>query len=616
MVSLEATAANLNLSAAVESLNDVTTAGFWKQVLEGGLNLGRIVNPFAGDGNGLFGQMTPEDVDEEKFAKLGLDMSRAVFVSYMQNLETMAANGDTAGVVEQFATMLEDAQDGGEGLTLQGVELLRTLRAAAVASAQMAAEINGSAEEARKLAEGEAAAAKARAQQDDAHIKSQQEYLEYVRETIDSEQQQVALLQAQVDYADDARGLAQRRAELEADFKKLTGESKDEFVALAMEAFELNETLAANAANAKDLATALENAASAMASLSSFGDGLERTLQVSIAKVEALRAGTSEAIAGQIAGMRVDLAAKVQAARDANAVGPEIDAMQAVGLMNINAIEKNLAEADSIRAANRAANKSGGGSDPFDQDAYLESLQDEANFKNTLVGLGKAEITELERRREIVQKMTSDGQALDAADEERINKILATEAATRRAIAAEEQRQATFDMVSGHIESAFMAMVDGSKSVEDAFKGMLRNILIEVYKQAVAKPIVGGIMSFLGFKDGGAFSGGNVIPFANGGVVSSATMFPMAGKQTGVMGEAGPEAIMPLKRGANGKLGVQVQGGGGENVVINQNFNFQANGDDSVKRIIAQAAPQIANMTKKSMMDDRRRGGQMKSTFG
>ena len=260
----------------------------------------------------------------------------------------------------------------------------------------------------------------------------------------------------------------------------------------------------------------------------------------------------------------------------------------------------------------------GGGSGPFDQNAYLKSLQEEANFKNALVGLGEAEITELERRREIVEKMTSDGQALNAADEERINKILATEAATRRAIAAEEQRQATFDMVSGHIEDAFMSMVDGSKSVEDAFKGMLRNILLEVYKQAIVKPMVGGIMGALGFNaNGNAFSGGNVIPFANGGVVSSATMFPMAGNKTGVMGEAGPEAIMPLKRGANGKLGVQVEGGGGgENVVIHQNFNFQANGDDSVKRIIAQAAPQIANMTKKSMLDDRRRGGQMKTTFG
>lgn len=254
----------------------------------------------------------------------------------------------------------------------------------------------------------------------------------------------------------------------------------------------------------------------------------------------------------------------------------------------------------------------GGGGNDFSQDEYLSALENEAKFRRTLVGLSAEQVTEDERRREIIMKIQSEGFVVEEA---RVEAILKTEAATRRAIAAEEQRQATFDMVSGHIESAFMAMVDGSKSVEDAFKGMIRSILLDVYQQAIAKPMANAITSFLGFKDGGAFSGGNVIPFANGGVVSSATMFPMAGKQTGVMGEAGPEAIMPLKRGANGKLGVQVQGGG-ENVVIHQNFNFQANGDDSVKRIIAQAAPQIANMTKKSMLDDRRRGGQMKTTFG
>ena len=225
-----------------------------------------------------------------------------------------------------------------------------------------------------------------------------------------------------------------------------------------------------------------------------------------------------------------------------------------------------------------------------------------------------------ERRREIMEKMTQDGQTLSEADEKRIQTIINTEAATRSLIEAEEQRQATMDMVSGHIESAFMAMIDGSKSVEDAFKGMLRAILLDVYKQQVAGPLaksIGGFLSGLPIfnANGNAFSGGNVIPFANGGVVSSATMFPMAGNQTGVMGEAGPEAIMPLKRGANGKLGVQVQGGG-ENVVVNQSFNFQANGDDSVKKIIAQAAPQIANMTQKQIMDSRRRGGAMKSTFG
>lgn len=55
---------------------------------------------------------------------------------------------------------------------------------------------------------------------------------------------------------------------------------------------------------------------------------------------------------------------------------------------------------------------------------------------------------------------------------------------------------------------------------------------------------------------GGAFQNGNVIPFARGGIVSQPTLFPMA-TGIGLMGEAGPEAIMPLRRLPNGRLGVE-----------------------------------------------------------
>ena len=58
------------------------------------------------------------------------------------------------------------------------------------------------------------------------------------------------------------------------------------------------------------------------------------------------------------------------------------------------------------------------------------------------------------------------------------------------------------------------------------------------------------------------------MPFANGGIVSSTTPFGMRGGM-GVMGEAGPEAIMPLARGADGKLGVRGGGGGGASIVMN-----------------------------------------------
>jgi hypothetical protein len=64
--------------------------------------------------------------------------------------------------------------------------------------------------------------------------------------------------------------------------------------------------------------------------------------------------------------------------------------------------------------------------------------------------------------------------------------------------------------------------------------------------------------------NGGAFSMGNIIPFANGGIYDSPTLFPMANGM-GLMGEAGPEAIMPLSRGSDGKLGVR---SGGDNVVL------------------------------------------------
>lgn len=74
--------------------------------------------------------------------------------------------------------------------------------------------------------------------------------------------------------------------------------------------------------------------------------------------------------------------------------------------------------------------------------------------------------------------------------------------------------------------------------------------------------------------DGNAFSGGNVIPFANGGVVNKPTLFPMA-NGAGLMGEAGPEAILPLSRGSDGKLGVKSTGGGVVVNVINNSTGTQ-----------------------------------------
>ncbi len=64
---------------------------------------------------------------------------------------------------------------------------------------------------------------------------------------------------------------------------------------------------------------------------------------------------------------------------------------------------------------------------------------------------------------------------------------------------------------------------------------------------------------------GNVFGGGNIIPFRLGGVVTRPTLFPMANGGTGLMGEAGEEAVMPLRRGRDGRLGVSAGGMGAAN---------------------------------------------------
>jgi hypothetical protein len=84
---------------------------------------------------------------------------------------------------------------------------------------------------------------------------------------------------------------------------------------------------------------------------------------------------------------------------------------------------------------------------------------------------------------------------------------------------------------------------------------------------AGASDSASGIFDILGAAvmsaKGNIFSGGNVVPFAKGGIpdiVSVPRYFPMAGGKTGLMGEAGPEAIMPLVRDGEGRLAVRLLG--------------------------------------------------------
>ena len=107
---------------------------------------------------------------------------------------------------------------------------------------------------------------------------------------------------------------------------------------------------------------------------------------------------------------------------------------------------------------------------------------------------------------------------------------------------------------------------DPAKALKDLSKQLFQMALTRNWRSRSPAFGSAGIIP-LANANGNVFSGGAVQAFATGGVVTSATMFPMKGGM-GVMGEAGPEAIMPLTR-VGGKLGVAAAGGGGSNVQVN-----------------------------------------------
>jgi phage-related minor tail protein len=133
--------------------------------------------------------------------------------------------------------------------------------------------------------------------------------------------------------------------------------------------------------------------------------------------------------------------------------------------------------------------------------------------------------------------------------------------------------------ISGGLRKAFDGLVFDGMKLNDALKTVANTIVDTVYSIAM-KPVTNALGGFLAqgvsglmgagmpFANGGTFSQGKVMPFAKGGIVGAPTTFPMRGGM-GLMGEAGPEAIMPLARGPDGRLGVQSAGGRSVNVVMN-----------------------------------------------
>ena len=175
-----------------------------------------------------------------------------------------------------------------------------------------------------------------------------------------------------------------------------------------------------------------------------------------------------------------------------------------------------------------------------------------------------------------------------------------------------ESRSASFGRA---LTSALKGATTGGKGLEEVLRGVgLR--LTDIALASGLKPLetllgnaAGSLIGSLSAGLGSALSGGvtafaqggvpgRVNPFADGGVVAAPTYFPMAGG-TGLMGEAGAEAILPLKRGADGALGVAAEGGGGTTVI-----HFQVTASDAAS--FARSEGQITAMLARSVGRGRR----------
>jgi phage-related minor tail protein len=424
----------------------------------------------------------------------------------------------------------------------------------------------------------------------------------------------------------------------------MTDALRDKILAAADEGYELAEEawrIADGLEKAKDaaaiLAKELAESARQAATLDKLLSKDDQSLAELRAKVVALRGGGSKEdanIAGAVAGRRRELTAGLSG----SGMDPQFQNMV------MGQELKDVAEAEALKAeiARLTKTESGSGSkkDP------IAELKAEQAQRQALLPLYGEERDYLEAKYAVLGKL---GESAATLSEQELEGIIQTNLALDKQDQIRKNLLDLSNTIASSFSDSFMSIVDGTATVKDAFRAMALDIVKHLYKvlvmqqminsiggamsgssNAIVKAIGGGLESYkaadgaafsggnvIPFASGGvvdSFSGGNVIPFASGGVVGSPTYFGMGGGQTGLMGEAGPEAIMPLKRGPDGKLGVATTSNS-QSVTVVQNINVSTGVQQTVRAEVMGLMPQIAAASKAAVLDAKRRGGSFGGSF-
>ena len=380
----------------------------------------------------------------------------------------------------------------------------------------------------------------------------------------------------------------------------------------------------------------------------SVNDAVEETTQAVIAQSDSYIG--QDAIFRSLAARQANMAALAndmkQALQDQNKFLSDEDALMSQIVVKANVIDLSVSGAaeQSKTFANemqRAANAVMG----INVSAFSKLEQLQAELRGRTRGLGDNEIRVMQAARaaEMAAKEAGVDSALELAaissEAARIERqIIAAESgllrfnetagASANAVRnvgsvvdieltpAMKRAAAVGDMVGNSMEAAMMSIVDGTKSVKDAFKSMASEVIKELYRIFVVKKITGLISGFIA--DPAMFGGlGGTSP-VNGSVMP--TMRPsgvraMGGQVTGnkayMVGERGPEMVVP-SRNSHVVPNNQMGGGG---VTVVQNINVSTGVQQTVRTEIRTLMPQIAEAAKSAVADAKLRGGSYGRSF-
>ena len=141
---------------------------------------------------------------------------------------------------------------------------------------------------------------------------------------------------------------------------------------------------------------------------------------------------------------------------------------------------------------------------------------------------------------------------------------------------------------AGDLTRAFEDAAIKGRSLADVLRSLALSLSTQTLQAAVSP-----ISKIFGNALAGLLGSAGIptTPFASGGVIASPIAFPLGGSgRKGIAGEAGPEAILPLSRGADGRLGVKAEGRSGP---VNITFNVTSPDADSFRRSEGQIAAML-----------------------